>query len=131
MSIVPGTSHIGEVQAWNVDTGARVWTHTFAKSSNWGPLLATSGGLVLAAEPRTACSARSTHGLERSCGVPHQLRRHRPGVVIHPQRPSVRAVQSGWGIDARGMQNRLNAIRPGEFPEVPEGGAVWVFALGD
>jgi hypothetical protein len=29
------------------------------------------------------------------------------------------------------MQNRLNAIRPGEFPEVPEGGAVWVFALGD
>jgi len=41
------------------------------------------------------------------------------------------AVQSGWGIDARGMQNRLNAIRPGEFPEVPEGGTVWVFALGD
>ena len=25
----------------------------------------------------------------------------------------------------------LNAIRSGEFPEVPEGGAVWVFALGD
>ena len=23
------------------------------------------------------------------------------------------------------------AIRLGEFPEVPEGGAVWVFALGD
>jgi alcohol dehydrogenase (cytochrome c) len=41
------------------------------------------------------------------------------------------AVQSGWGIDARGMQNRLNAIRPGEFPEVPEGGTVSVFALGD
>jgi hypothetical protein len=29
------------------------------------------------------------------------------------------------------MQGRLNAVRPGEFPEVPEGGAVWVFALGD
>ncbi len=41
------------------------------------------------------------------------------------------AVQSGWGIDARGMQGRLNAIRPGEFPEVPEGGSVWVFALDD
>ena len=36
-----------------------------------------------------------------------------------------------WGIDARGMQNRLNAIRPGEFPEVPEGGSVWVFALSE
>ena len=41
------------------------------------------------------------------------------------------AVQSGWGIDARGMQGRLNAVKPGEFPEVPEGGAVWVFALGN
>jgi hypothetical protein len=39
------------------------------------------------------------------------------------------AVQSGWGIDARGMQTRLNTARPGEFPEVPEGGAIWVFAL--
>jgi hypothetical protein len=29
------------------------------------------------------------------------------------------------------MQGRLNAIRPGEFPEVPEGGAVWLFALED
>jgi hypothetical protein len=27
------------------------------------------------------------------------------------------------------MQNRLNTARPGEFPEVPEGGAIWVFAL--
>jgi len=39
------------------------------------------------------------------------------------------AVQSGWGIDARAMQTRLNAIRRGEFPDVPEGGTVWVFAL--
>jgi alcohol dehydrogenase (cytochrome c) len=39
------------------------------------------------------------------------------------------AVQSGWGIDARGMQARLNAVSPGKFPEVPEGGAVWVFAV--
>jgi hypothetical protein len=29
------------------------------------------------------------------------------------------------------MRNRLNAIRPGEFPKVPEGGSVWGFALGD
>jgi alcohol dehydrogenase (cytochrome c) len=41
------------------------------------------------------------------------------------------AVQSGWGIDSRGMQNRLNLARPGQFPEVPEGGAIWVFALPD
>jgi alcohol dehydrogenase (cytochrome c) len=39
------------------------------------------------------------------------------------------AVQSGWGIDARGMQARLNRTFPGKFPEVPEGGTIWVFAV--
>jgi len=39
------------------------------------------------------------------------------------------AVQSGWGVDARGMQARLNAASPGDYPEVPEGGAIWVFAI--
>ena len=38
-------------------------------------------------------------------------------------------VQSGWGVDSSGMQARLNAERPGEFPEVPQGGAIWVFAV--
>jgi hypothetical protein len=38
-------------------------------------------------------------------------------------------VQSGWGIDARSMQARLNRLLPGEYPEVPEGGAIWVFGV--
>ena len=37
------------------------------------------------------------------------------------------AVQSGWGIDARGMQSRLSRLRA--MPDVPEGGAIWVFAV--
>ena len=41
------------------------------------------------------------------------------------------AVMSGWGGDARAVQTRLNVLRPGEFPEVPDGGALWVFALSD
>ena len=40
------------------------------------------------------------------------------------------AVQSGFGIDSRAMQARLNRAILGEYPEVPEGGAIWVFALG-
>ena len=39
------------------------------------------------------------------------------------------AVQSGWGIDSRGMQSRLNTLTNGAYPEVPEGGAIWVFAV--
>ena len=39
------------------------------------------------------------------------------------------AVESGWGGDSRGMNAALNRLFPGEFPEVPEGGAVWAFTL--
>jgi hypothetical protein len=39
------------------------------------------------------------------------------------------AVLAGWGGDSRGMQADLNRVFPGEYPEVPEGGALWVFGL--
>jgi alcohol dehydrogenase (cytochrome c) len=39
------------------------------------------------------------------------------------------AIESGWGGDSRGMQATLDRLFPGEYPEVPEGGAVWVFAV--
>src|SRR5687767_10919688 len=132
MSITPGADHIGEVQAWNVDTGTRVWTHNFAKSSNWGPLLATGGGLVFGG----GTSDRMFRAFDARTGKVLWEYPTNSGVIGQASSFTLNgrqyvAVQSGWGIDACGMQNRLNAIRPGEFPEVPEGGAVWVFALGD
>src|SRR6185503_19889521 len=45
-ALVPGADHFGEVQAWNVDTGLRVWTHKYQKSANWGSMMVTGGGLV-------------------------------------------------------------------------------------
>ena len=39
----PGADHIGELQAWNLDTGERAWTHEF-ESPNWGPVLDDGGG---------------------------------------------------------------------------------------
>jgi alcohol dehydrogenase (cytochrome c) len=39
------------------------------------------------------------------------------------------AVQSGWGVDSRSLQSRLNTLSPGNYPEVPEGGAIWLFAV--
>ena len=38
--------NVGEIQAWNVDTGQKVWTSSPVKSVNWGGMLATAGGLV-------------------------------------------------------------------------------------
>jgi alcohol dehydrogenase (cytochrome c) len=40
---VPGADHFGEVQAWNVDTGEKIWTHQYPKSPNWGGMLTTAG----------------------------------------------------------------------------------------
>jgi alcohol dehydrogenase (cytochrome c) len=128
--LAPGATHIGEVQAWHVDTGARVWTHTFANSANWGPMLATGGGLVFSG----GTNDRKFRAFDAGTG---QLLWEMPtnsGVIGQPVSFAIDgrqyiAVQSGWGIDARLMQRRLNGLLPGKFPDVPEGGAIWVFAL--
>jgi alcohol dehydrogenase (cytochrome c) len=126
----PGADHIGEVQAWNVDTGARVWTHNFPTSTNWGPMLATGGGLVFSGGTQD----RLFRAFDASSGKVLWEFPTNSGIVGQPSSFSVDgrqyiAVQSGWGIDARTMQGRLNRIQPGDFPDVPEGGAVWVFAV--
>jgi alcohol dehydrogenase (cytochrome c) len=126
----PGADHFGEVQAWNVDTGRRVWTHTYATSPNWGPMLATAGGLVFSGGTNDrrfhafdAASGKLLWETPTSSGVIGQ-----PSTFVVDGRQYV-AVQSGWGIDSRGMQGRLNALFPGQYPEVPEGGSIWVFAI--
>jgi len=126
----PGADHIGEVQAWNVDTGERVWTHTFQNSANWGPVLATAGGLVFSG----GTSDRMFRAFDATTGAVVWEYPTNSGVIGQPTSFSIDgrqyvAVQSGWGIDARTMQSRLNGLFPGEYPEVPEGGAVWVFGL--
>jgi alcohol dehydrogenase (cytochrome c) len=126
----PGSKHIGEVQAWSVDTGKRVWTHTFAKSANWGPILTTGGGLVFSG----GTSDRMFRAFDAKSGKVLWQHPTNSGIIGVPISFSVDgkqyvAVQSGFGIDSRSMQARLNRIAPGEYPEVPEGGAVWVFAV--
>jgi alcohol dehydrogenase (cytochrome c) len=130
LSVVPGADHIGEVQAWNVDTGRRVWTHNYSNSENWGPMLATAGGLVFTG----GTNDRMFHAFDASTGKLLWEFPTNSGIIGQPSSFLVDgkqyiAVQSGWGIDSRGMQGRLNGLFPGKYPEVPEGGAVWVFAV--
>ena len=128
--LAPGAEHIGEVQAWNVDTGERVWTHRFATSPNWGPMLATAGGLVFSGgtNDRIFRAYNAWNG-DVLWEFPTNSGVISPPVSFEIDGRQYVAVQSGWGVDARVMQARLNAISPGSFPEVPEGGAVWVFAV--
>ena len=127
---VPDATHFGEVQAWNVDTGQRVWTHNYEKSPNWGSMLATAGGLVFTG----GTNDRKLHAFDASTGKLLWEFPTTSGILAPPAAFTIDgkqyiAVESGWGGDSRGMQATLNRVFPGEYPEVPEGGSVWVFAL--
>jgi len=130
LTVAPGADHVGEVQAWNVDTGQRVWTHAYAKSPNWGAMLATGGGLVFSG----GTNDRHIHAFDAATGnllweFPTNSGILAPPISFAIDGKQYIAVHSGWGGDSRAMQANLNRIFPGEYPEVPEGGAVWVFAL--
>lgn len=129
-AIVPGADHFGEVQAWNVDTGKLVWRHDYTKTPNWGAMLATAGGVVFTG----GTNDRKFHAFDAATGKLLWEFPTNSGILAPPTTFTVDgkqyiAVLSGWGGDSRGDQSNLNRLFPGEYPEVPEGGAVWVFAL--
>lgn len=126
--IVEGADHIGELQAWDLSTGEQVWTVEF-ESSNWGPVLTTGGGLIFMG----GTSDRYFRAFDAETGDTLWEFRTNSGVTGVPSTFEVDgkqyvAVQSGWGVDAQRMQNRM-AQQFGWSADVPQGGAVWVFAL--
>ena len=91
------------MQAWNVDTGKRVWTHNYEKSENWGPMLATAGGLVFSG----GTNDRKFHAFDAATGKLLWEFPTNSGIIGQPSSFMVDgkqyvAVQSGWGIDSRG-----------------------------
>ena len=127
-SVVAGATHIGELQAWNVKTRERAWTHEYA-SPNWGPVLATAGGVVF----EGGTTDRYFHAFDAATGKQLWQYRTNSGITGVPTTFEVGgvqyvAVQSGWGVDAQGMLTRIDKAR-GTETVVPQGGVVWVFAL--
>jgi len=127
----PGADHLGgEVQAWNVDTGARVWRHRYDTSPTWGSMLATAGGLVFTGGTNDS----KIRAFDAATGKVLWEFVTNSGIVAPPSMFAVDgkqylAVHSGWGGDPRGMNGGLNRLFPGKYPDPPEGGAIWVFAL--
>jgi len=126
----PGADHVGEVQAWNVDTGERVWTHRYRRSPNWGPMLTTAGGLVFTGGTVDG----NIHAFDATEGKLLWEFATNSGIIAPPTTFTMEgkqylAVQSGWDGDARGMGNTVARFFPGEVPTPPQGGAIWVFAL--
>jgi alcohol dehydrogenase (cytochrome c) len=129
LTMVKGADHFGELQAWDLNAGKRVWT-TKLPSQNWGPVLATGGGLLFAGGTNDrkfrAFSAKTGKILweyPTSSGV------NGVPVSFRVDGKQYIAVQSGWGVDAARMQGRLNLLFPGKYPDVPQGGSIWVFAV--
>jgi alcohol dehydrogenase (cytochrome c) len=131
MTVRQGADHIGELQAWDLSTNKKVWSHNFPNSQLWGPVLATGGDLVFmggtndryfrafdAKNGRMLWQVRTNSGVT---GVPSSFEVDGTQYI---------AVQSGWGVDAQRMQDKLAEIDPVKYrPDVPQGGVVWVFAL--
>ena len=130
-SMAPGADHFGEVQAWNVDTGMLAWKHDYAKSPNWGSILATGGGLVISG----GTADRRLHAFDAATGkLLWESDPLNSGVLAPPTTFLIGgkqyiAVESGWGGDVLGAQAALNRLVPGEYPPVPTGGAVYVFSV--
>lgn len=127
-SLWPGSSHIGELQAWDMNKGERVWTREF-ESANWGPVLTTGGGLVFMG----GTDDRYFRAFDAVTGATLWEQRTNSGVIGVPTTFMVDgvqyvAVQSGWGIDALRMGSRIDVAR-GTRSNVPQGGVIWVFAL--
>lgn len=108
MTVHPGADHIGELQAWNLDTGQKVWTQKFEKSQNWGPVLTTGGGLVFMG----GTNDRFFRAFDAKTGDKLWETRTNSGVTGVPVSYEVDgvqyvAVQSGWGVDAQRKQEKL------------------------
>jgi alcohol dehydrogenase (cytochrome c) len=127
----PGADHVGgEVQAWNVDTGQRVWRHKYEFTPNWGSMLTTAGGLVFTG----GTNDRKIHAFDATTGKLLWEFVTATGIVAPPTTFTVDgkqylAVLSGWGGDVRGMNGAISRLFPGKVPEPPDGGAISVFAL--
>jgi len=125
----PGAlDHLGELQAWDLNTGRRVWQHNF-KTILWAPLLVTGGDIVFAGgtpdrqfrafDARTGDQLWSFPAPSGVIGVPTSFEVDGEQYI---------AVTSGWGLDAQGVQNGINKLLATNTV-VPKGGTILVFKL--
>jgi alcohol dehydrogenase (cytochrome c) len=128
-SLREGADHVGELQAWNLATGERAWTHEYGPFANWGPVLTTAGGLVLSG----GTADRYFRAFDARTGRLLWQYRLSSGVLGAPVAFAVDgkqyiAVQAGWGVDPVNSQRRVDGFFNQETI-VPQGGVVWVFAV--
>src|SRR5690606_31516677 len=123
--------YIGSVQAWDVATGEMKWEHKFPRSGNWGPILATGGGLVFSG----GTNDRMFRAYDAENGDVLGEQKLNSGVIGTASPFAIDgkqyvAVQAGYGVDAV-FNNAVIAEHFGISSDVPQGGVVWVFEVKD
>ena len=110
-----GASHVGELQAWNLDTGVKVWTREFP-SVNDGAILTTAGGLVFQGGPDfrafNALNGRTLWQMRTNYG--------RAGVPTSYAVKGVQYIAVQTGADRVSGSSQWGTLRDGY---------VWAFAL--
>ena len=119
---------IGELQAWDLNTGKMAWVHKFDRAI-WAPLLTTGGNLLFTG----GTNDRIFRAFDATTGKVLWEYNMPSGVTAVPSSYEVAgvqyiAVQAGWGIDAQRMQSGVDAL-DGSVTSVPQGGTIMVFKL--
>jgi len=121
--------HLGELQAWDVVGGKKVWSHKFPQQL-FASVLSTAGDLVFVG----GTPDRMFRAFNAKTGEKLWEQKTNSGIMGNPVAFEVDgvqyiAVQSGWGVDGQRIQDSLAKLNIGVVPDVPQGGVLWVFAL--
>jgi alcohol dehydrogenase (cytochrome c) len=131
LKLLPQGDHIGELQAWDLQTGKQAWMHPFPKSQLFASTLATAGDLVFIG----GTNDRMFRAFDAKDGKVLWEQKTNSGIMGMPVAYEVDgteyiAIQSGWGVDAQRIQDGLAASDwKLDADAVPQGGVVWVFAV--
>ncbi len=127
LTVVPGSDHYGELQAWDPATEIRPGAN-FAKSRLFGSVTATAGNLVLP----TRHQRPDVPGLRCQAGEVLWEQKTNSRIMGIPMAYEVDgteyiAIQSGWGVTSQRIQDALVGNHIGIENNVPQGGVVWLF----
>ncbi len=119
----------GEIEAYDSNTGKRLWQTKYPKSMMWGSLLTTAGGLVFGG----GTNDRMFRAYDAKSGEEVWKFRTNSGVIAPPSTFEVNgtqyiAVASGYGVDPAWQQTLMSQL-VGWNADVPQGGVIWVFAV--
>jgi alcohol dehydrogenase (cytochrome c) len=119
----------GEIQAFDVNSGKRVWRQLYPASMMWGSLLTTGGNLVFGG----GTNDRYFRAYDARTGEQLWQFRTNSGIMAPPATYEVGgvqyvAVQSGYGVDPAFQEGLLSNLL-GWQKDVPQGGVIWVFAV--